>query len=89
MKPIAAQIAKERNLPSSDYRDVIRELKKKQIVGDAILPLYQERLKQVEKIIVDHQLVTLPDRPARIRIADAAETAQQTAPHMVATTISA
>ena len=82
MKPIAAQIAKERNLPSSDYRDVIRELKKKQIVGDAILPLYQERLKQVEKIIVDHQLVTLPDRPARIRIADAAETAQQPAPHM-------
>ena len=82
MKPIPEQIAKERNLPSSDYRDVIRELKKKQIVGDAILPLYQERLKQIEKIIVDQQLVTLPDRPARIRIADAAETAQQPAPHM-------
>ena len=82
MKPIAEQIAKQRNLPSSDYRDVIRELKKKQIVGDAILPLYQDRLKQVEKIIVDQQLVTLPDRPARIRIADAAETAQQPAPHM-------
>jgi uncharacterized protein DUF885 len=82
MKPIAEQIAKQRNLPSSDYRDVIRELKKKQIVGDAILPLYQDRLKQIEKILVDHQLVTLPDRPARIRIADAAETAQQPAPHM-------
>jgi len=82
MKPIAEQIAKQRNLPSSDYRDVIRELKKKQIVGDAILPLYQDRLKQIEKIIVDQQLVTLPDRPARIRIADAAETAQQPAPHM-------
>ena len=49
MKPIAAQIAKQRNLPSSDYRDVIGELKKKQIVGDAILPLYQERLKQSRK----------------------------------------
>jgi uncharacterized protein (DUF885 family) len=83
MKPIAAQIARERHLPSSDYRDVIRELKKKQIVGDAILPLYRERLKQVEKIIVDHQIVSLPDRPARIRIATAAETAQQPAPHMV------
>jgi uncharacterized protein (DUF885 family) len=82
MKPIAEQIAKQRGLSSSDYRDVIRELKKKQIVGDAILPLYQDRLKQVEKIIVDQQLVTLPDRPARIRIADAAETAQQPAPHM-------
>ena len=28
MKPIAARIAQERHLPSSDYRDVIRELKK-------------------------------------------------------------
>jgi uncharacterized protein (DUF885 family) len=83
MKPIAAQIAKERKLPSSGYRDVIRELKKKQLVGDAILPFYQDRLKQVEGIITKQQLVSLPDRPARIRIASAAETAQQPAPHMV------
>jgi uncharacterized protein (DUF885 family) len=83
MKPIAARIARERHLPSSDYRDVIRELKKRQLVGDAILPFYQERLKQIEKIIVDKQIVSLPDRPARIRIATAAETAEQPAPHMV------
>ena len=82
MKPIAEKIAAERHLPSSDYRDVIRELKKKQLVGEAILPFYEDRLKQIEKIIVDKQLVTLPDRPARIRIATAAETAQQPAPHM-------
>jgi len=83
MKPIAEQIAKQRRLPSSDYRDVIRQLKKQQLVGDAILPFYQQRLKQIEKIIVERQIVTLPDRPARIRIATAAETAQQPAPHMV------
>src|SRR5580658_1847839 len=82
MKSIALQIAKQRNLPSSDYRDVIRELKKQQLVGDAILPFYEERLKQIEKIIVDQQIVSLPERPARIRIATAAETAQQPAPHM-------
>jgi Bacterial protein of unknown function (DUF885) len=82
MKSIALQIAKQRNLPSSDYRDVIRELKKQQLVGDAILPFYEERLKQLEKIIVDQQIVSLPERPARIRIATAAETAQQPAPHM-------
>jgi len=64
------------------YRDVIRELKKQQLVGDAILPFYENRLHQIEKIIVDQKLVTLPDRPARIRIATAAETAQQPAPHM-------
>jgi len=83
MKPIAAQIAEQHHLPSSDYRDVIRELKKQQLVGEAILPFYQDRLKQIEKIIVEKQIVTLPDRPARIRIATAAETAQQPAPHMV------
>ena len=84
MQPIAARIAKERNLPSSDYRDVIRELKKQQLVGDAILPFYENRLKQIEQIIVAQKIVSLPDRPARIRIATAAETAQQPAPHMVA-----
>lgn len=83
MKPIAAKIAKERKLPSSDYRDVIRELKKQQLVGDAILPFYQARLLQIEEIIKKQQIVSLPDRPARIRIATAAETAQQPAPHMV------
>jgi uncharacterized protein (DUF885 family) len=83
MKPIAAQIAQQRHLPSSDYRDVMRELKKEQLIGDAILPFYENRLAQIEKIIVDNQIVTLPDRPARIRIATAAETAQQPAPHMV------
>ncbi|MGA7906146.1 MAG: DUF885 domain-containing protein [Candidatus Sulfotelmatobacter sp.] len=82
MKPIAAQIARERHLPSSDYRDVIHELKKQQLVGEAILPFYQNRLKQIEQTIVEKQIVTLPDRPARIRIATAAETAQQPAPHM-------
>ena len=83
MQPIAAQIAKERHLPSSDYRDVMRELKKQQIVGDAILPLYKNRLAQIEDIIRQHQIVSLPDRPARIRLATAAETVQQPAPHMV------
>lgn len=83
MKPIAAQIAQQRHLPSSDYRDVMRELKKQQIVGDAILPLYKDRLAQIENIIREHQMVSLPDRPARIRLATAAETVQQPAPHMV------
>lgn len=83
MKPIAEQIAKKRNLPSSDYRAVIRELKKEQIHGDSIIPLYEQHLKDIEDIIREHQLVTLPNRPAIIRLASAAETAQGPAPHMV------
>ena len=84
MIPIASQIARSRHLPSSNYRDVIRELKKQQLVGDAILPFFESRLKEIEKIIVEQKLVSLPERPASIRIATAAETAQQPAPHMQA-----
>lgn len=82
MQLIAQKIAKERGFASSDYRDVIRELKKDQLVGDAILPHYQQRLKDIEEIIRRERLVTLPNRPARIRLATAAETAQQPAPNM-------
>jgi uncharacterized protein (DUF885 family) len=82
MKPIAEKIAKEKHLPSSGYRDVIRFLKKNQLAGDQVLPFYQKRLGEVEEIIRREHLVTLPQRPAIIRIATAAETAQQPAPHM-------
>ena len=82
MQSIAAEIASDQKSPDSDYRAVIRNLKKQQLVGDAILPHYQQRLKQLEEIIRSKNLVTLPDRPARIRIASAAESAQQPAPNM-------
>jgi uncharacterized protein (DUF885 family) len=84
MAPLAAQVAKEHGWKSTDYRDVMRELKKTQVTGDAILPLYRGRLKAIEEIIAAKQLVTLPDRPAIIRLATAAETSQQPAPHMTA-----
>jgi uncharacterized protein (DUF885 family) len=82
MATLAAQVAKAHGWSSTDYRDVIRELKKQQITGDAILPFYKARLKAIEDIIKAKDLVTLPDRPAIIRLATAAETAQQPAPHM-------
>jgi hypothetical protein len=82
MQTIAAQIAKQRGWPNSDYRDVIKRLKQDQLVGDSILPFYKDRLKVIEGIIVKQNLVSLPDRPARIRIGTSAESAQQPAPHM-------
>jgi uncharacterized protein (DUF885 family) len=82
MQQIASKIAKERGWTSTDYRDVVRELKKDQIVGDAIVPRYEQTLKEIEAIIRRERLVTLPNRPARIRLATAAETAQQPAPNM-------
>jgi uncharacterized protein (DUF885 family) len=82
MAPLAAQVAKARGFSSSDYRAVIAELKKKQITGEAILPFFENRLHEIEKIIVAKNLVSLPSRPAIIRLATPAETAQQPAPHM-------
>jgi Bacterial protein of unknown function (DUF885) len=82
MAPLAAQIARANGYPSSDYRSVIGELKRKQITGEAILPFFEARLHEIEKIIVAKNLVTLPDRPAIIRLATPAETAQSPAPHM-------
>jgi uncharacterized protein (DUF885 family) len=82
MAPLAAQVAKARGFPASDYRRVIAELKKQQITGAAILPFFDNRLHEIEKIIAAKNLVTLPDRPAIIRLATPAETAQQPAPHM-------
>ena len=55
MAPLAAQIAKANGYPSSDYRAVIAELKKKQITGEAILPFYENRLHEIEQIIVAHE----------------------------------
>ena len=82
MQPIAAKIAAERHLASSDYRDVMAALKKDQIPGDQIMPHYHARLAEIEGIVRREHLATLPDRPAIIRLASAAETAQQPAPHM-------
>ena len=82
MATLAAQIAKDKGLPNPDYRAVIKELKKNQITGEAIMPFYKKRLEEIEAIIKDKNIVTLPDRPAIIRLATAAETAQTPAPHM-------
>jgi hypothetical protein len=82
MQQIAELVAKQRGLKSSNYRDVIRELKKEQLSGNQILPKYEATLKQIEEIIRKNHLVTLPARPAIIGIASAAETAAQPAPHM-------
>jgi Bacterial protein of unknown function (DUF885) len=84
MQTTAAKIAKERGWPSPDYRDVIKQLKKTQIPDDQVLDFYVHRLARIEGIIRTQKLVTLPDRPARIRLGTPAENAQQPAPHMVA-----
>ena len=82
MQRLAPAVAKAKGMTSTDYRDVIRALKKDQLVGDAIMPHYRQRLAEIEAIIKRENLVTLPSREARIRIASDAEAAQNPAPNM-------
>jgi hypothetical protein len=83
MRDLAVKVAKERGFSGTDYRSVVRELKKEQLKPDEVLPHYQRRLAEIEDILRTRSLITLPERPAIIKLATAAETAQQPAPHMV------
>ncbi|MGH9658464.1 MAG: DUF885 domain-containing protein, partial [Bryobacteraceae bacterium] len=78
MESLAPKLGKDRR----DYRDVIRDLKKDQLVGDAILAHYKQRLCEIEEIVRREKLFTLPERPARIRVATPAESAASPAPNM-------
>ncbi|HVF58660.1 MAG TPA: DUF885 domain-containing protein [Thermoanaerobaculia bacterium] len=82
MQVIAALVARERQLPATDYRDVLRALKKEQLEGDAILPHYQQRVRDLEKLIREARVVTIPDRQMRVRLASAAESAATPAPNV-------
>jgi uncharacterized protein (DUF885 family) len=82
MQMLAPLVAREKGLKATDYRDVIRELKKDQLVGAAILPHYQARIKEIEEIIRREKIVTLPARDAQIELASEAESAAIPAPNM-------
>jgi uncharacterized protein (DUF885 family) len=82
MQVLAPQVAREKGWKVTDYRDVLRELKKQQLAGDAILPFYEKRIAEVEDIIRREKIVTLPQRKMRIRLASEAEAAAVPAPNM-------
>jgi len=82
MMALAPLVAADRGWETSDYREVIRRLKEEDIPGDELLDFYRARLADIEKIIADQQLVSLPQRDAGIRFGTEAETAAQPAPHL-------
>ena len=82
MQALAPLVAKEHGLSVTDYRDVIRELKKDQIPADKIESTYAEVIGKIEDIIRTQHIVTLPQRAMVMRLASDAESAAQPAPHM-------
>ena len=82
MMALAPRVAAEKGFDTTDYREVIRLLKEDQVHGDQLLPRYQEVMKELDVIIEREGLVSLPDEPARVRMATPAETAQQPSAHL-------
>ena len=82
MQALAPLVAKEKGIQATDYRDVLRELKKKQVTGEAVLPFFEEKIKGLEEIIRREGIVSLPDRPMKFRVASEAESVGSPAPHM-------
>lgn len=82
MTALAPLVAKEKGYDTTDYREVIRLLKKDRIPGDQLVDFYYATLADIEAVITEHDLVTLPERDAGIRVGSEAETAAQPAPHL-------
>lgn len=82
MMALAPLVAREKGFDTMDYREVIELLKKEQVHGDALMAKYREIMQGLDVIIEREGLVSLPDEPARVRMASAAETAQQPAAHL-------
>jgi hypothetical protein len=83
MQSLAPLIAADKGYDTDDYREVIELLKRDGgIDGDKLVDHYHSVLRDIEEIIVRERLISLPEREAGIRIASAAETAAQPAPHL-------
>jgi hypothetical protein len=83
MEALAPLIAAEKGWDTRDYREVIDRLKEEGAIdGDKLLDHFHAVLRDLEEIIVREKIITLPQREAGIRIATAAETAAQPAPHL-------
>ena len=79
---LARVYAEQKGLKSSNYRDVIRELKKHRVAGDQVLPVYKSHLAELEDTLRQQNIVTLPKRAAVIRLSTEAEAAASPAPHI-------
>ncbi|UGB37646.1 DUF885 domain-containing protein [Frateuria soli] len=82
MQAMAPVVARAEGIDASDYRDVLKALKKQQLTRDQVEPWYHGVLGHIEDTIRDEDIVTLPRRQMQMRLASEAEAAQVPAPHM-------
>jgi hypothetical protein len=82
MQALAPLVAREKGIAASDYRGVIRALKKETIPNDRLEQTYKEVNTALEAAIKRERVVDLPARPMIMELASEAESAAQPAPHM-------
>ncbi|HET6432947.1 DUF885 domain-containing protein [Dyella sp.] len=82
MQVLAPAVARAEGIDATDYRDVLKALKKQQLGKDQVVPWYHEVLGRIEQTIQRERIVTLPERKMQMRLASDAEAAQVPAPHM-------
>ncbi|MGJ8664497.1 MAG: DUF885 domain-containing protein, partial [Marinicella sp.] len=82
MMALAPLVAEKMGYETNDYREVMELLKDEQVYGDALMEEYGAVMRELDNIINKNELISLPNEPARARMATAAETAQQPAAHL-------
>ena len=73
MDEMAQEIAQQRGIEVSNYRDLIQILKREQLSAQKTLNLYQKRAEDLETILKREDLVSLPQNKFNIRLATAQE----------------
>ncbi|MEB1529477.1 DUF885 domain-containing protein [Xanthomonas sp. WHRI 7945] len=84
MQQLAPLVAKAKGLKvddASDYRAVIRALKRDTIANDELETHYRGVIEKIDPIIRQQRIVDVPQRPMQMRLGSAAESAAQPAPH--------
>jgi len=82
MQQLAPLVAAAKGLQPTDYRGVMDALKQRQFTTEQIEPHYRNVvMPQLDRLIAQHDIVELPQRPMQMRLGSEAESAAQPAPH--------
>ncbi len=82
MEALAPQIAEKYGWEETDMASVMANLKKQTIDNDEIEEFYRNVNRELEAKIRENDIVSLPTSELQMRVASAAESAAQPAPHM-------
>lgn len=83
MERLAPLVAKEKGIDATNYRDVIRALKRDSIANDQLEARYRTVIDAIDPIIHRERIVDVPNRPMVMRLGTEAESAAQPAPHFL------